>query len=184
LGQTFDRLMSPPFFPIRFADLPATITFGEVGEDDFAIGSAKVRSRWVRHTDTTLGFRIEVAGSVVAYLPDHGPGCGDDADDHVPDSVLELCDGADVLIHDAQHTTEEFAPKRHWGHSSVDYAVHVGREAGARRVVLFHHDPAHTDDDLDGIELRARDLGARLGVPEVVAAREGTELVLAGSDAQ
>lgn len=181
LGETFDRLMSPPFFPIRAGDLPADISFSGLGDDDFAVGTAKVRSRWVRHTDATLGFRVEVAGRTVVYLPDHGPGCSDDHDDHIPDAVLELCDGADVLIHDAQHTTEEFGPKRHWGHSTVDYAVHVGREAGVRHVVLFHHDPSHTDDDLDRIERDARDLGARIGVAEVSAAREGSEIVLGGS---
>ncbi|MFM7225810.1 MAG: MBL fold metallo-hydrolase [Actinomycetota bacterium] len=137
LGDVFGRMMGSPFFPIGPSDLAADVCFSEVADDDFAIGPAKVRSRWVRHTDPTLGFRVEVAGRVVVYLPDHGQACGDHGDDHVPDAVLELCDGADVLIHDAQHTTEEFGPKRHWGHCTVDYALHVGREAGARHVVLF-----------------------------------------------
>ena len=65
--------------------------------------------------------------------------------------MLELCDGVDLLIHDAQHTREEYEPKRHWGHCTVDYAVHVAREAGARSLVLFHHDPLHGDDDMDRI---------------------------------
>lgn len=181
LSEVLDRLMGPPFFPIRARDLAAEVAFREVGEDDFAVGSAKVRSRWLRHTDATLGFRVEVAGAVVAYLPDHGQGCSDHADDHIPDGVLELCDGADVLIHDAQHTVEEFAPKRHWGHSTVDYALHVGREAGVREVVLFHHDPAHTDADLDRIEAVACDLGSRLGLAGVTAAREGSALSLSGT---
>ena len=93
--------------------------------------------------------------------------------------MLELCDGVDVLIHDAQHTRAEYEPKRHWGHCTVDYAVHVAREAGARRLVLFHHDPAHGDDDLDVIERVAR----RLRRPhrrrrEVIAAYEGLEIEL------
>jgi ribonuclease BN (tRNA processing enzyme) len=144
-----------------------------VGEDDFAVGSAKVRSRWVRHTDATLGFRVEVAGRVIVYIPDHGQACGDHSDDHVPDAVLELCDGADLLIHDAQHTTDEFEPKRHWGHSTVDYALQ-----GVREVVLFHHDPAHDDADLDRIEREARELGSRLGLAGVTAAREGADVLL------
>ena len=74
-----------------------------------------------------------------------------DADDYVPPEVLELCDGVDVLIHDAQHTRDEYEPKRHWGHCTVDYAVLVAREAGARNLVLFHHDPVHGDDEMDTI---------------------------------
>jgi ribonuclease BN (tRNA processing enzyme) len=93
--------------------------------------------------------------------------------------MLELCDGVDVLIHDAQHTHEEYGPKRHWGHCTVEYAVHVARESGARKLVLFHHDPAHDDDALDLIARNAQEYAARSNAPEVVAAYEGLELALA-----
>ena len=120
----------------------ADVRFHDTGDDDFPIGLAKVRSRFVRHVGLTLGFRVEWGGRSVAYVPDHGPGCcPDDPDDYVPHDILELCDGVDLLIHDAQHTPDEYEPKRHWGHSTVDYAVHVARESGAKQLVLFHHDP-------------------------------------------
>ena len=93
--------------------------------------------------------------------------------------MLELCDGVDVLIHDAQHTLDEYEPKRHWGHCTVDYAVHVAREAGARSLVLFHHDPLHGDDDMDRIASDAGELAARMGVPELTVARDGLRLQLA-----
>jgi phosphoribosyl 1,2-cyclic phosphodiesterase len=180
LGQVFERLMSPPFFPINPGQLAGDVRFHDTGEDDFPVGGAKVRSRWVRHVGPTLGFRVDWNGVSVAYIPDHGPGCNpDDADDYVPHEMLELCDGVDVLIHDAQHTSAEWAPKRHWGHCTVDYAIHVAREAGARRLVLFHHDPAHGDDALDHIEVAAQDTASHLGAPEVAAAYEGMELELA-----
>jgi phosphoribosyl 1,2-cyclic phosphodiesterase len=180
LGQVFEQLMSPPFFPIVPRQLAGDVRFHDTGEDDFPVNGAKVRSRWVRHVGPTLGFRVDWNGVSVAYIPDHGPGCNpDDADDYVPHEMLELCDGVDVLIHDAQHTASEWAPKRHWGHCTVDYAIHVAREAGARRLVLFHHDPAHGDDDLDHIEVTAQDAASHLGAPEVVAAYEGMELELA-----
>jgi ribonuclease BN (tRNA processing enzyme) len=98
------------------------------------------------------------------------------ADDYVPPEMLELCDGVDVLIHDAQHTAAEYEAKRHWGHCTIEYAVRVARESGARRLVLFHHDPAHNDADLDAIECSAQDFSARLGGPEVTAAYEGLEI--------
>ncbi len=182
LGEVFAQMMRPPFFPITPNQLGAEVRFHGTGEDDFPIGSAKVRSRWVRHVGPTLGFRVELNGVSVAYVPDHGPGCTPEfADDYIPHEMLELCDGVDVLIHDAQHTRAEYEPKRNWGHCTVDYAVHVAREAGARHLVLFHHDPAHSDDDIDAIEKGAADFAAHIGAPPVTAAYDGMQIELSRS---
>jgi phosphoribosyl 1,2-cyclic phosphodiesterase len=179
LCDVFADLMRPPFFPIRPDGLMGDVRFHDTGDDDFPIGLAKVRSRWVRHVGPTLGFRVDWNGVSVAYVPDHGPGCcPDDPDDYVPHEILELCDGVDLLIHDAQHTAEEYGPKRHWGHSTIEYALHVARESGARKLALFHHDPAHGDGDLDRIGVQAADESAHRGGPEVVAAFEGLEFDL------
>jgi phosphoribosyl 1,2-cyclic phosphodiesterase len=181
LGEVFSQLMCPPYFPITPSQLAGDVRFHDTGDDDFPVGGAKVRSRWVRHVGPTLGFRVDWNGVSVAYIPDHGPGCNpEDPDDYVPHEMLELCDGVDVVIHDAQHTAAEWGPKRHWGHCTVDYAIHVAREAGARQLVLFHHDPAHGDGVLGEIETAAQDTAAGLiGAPEVIAAYEGLELALA-----
>lgn len=174
LGEVFAGVMRPPYFPILPDELRGAVAFQGVGADDFALNGAKVRTRWVRHTDPTLGFRVEIEGVVVAYLSDHGPGTvADDPDDYVPREVLELCDGADLVIHDAQHTLAEYQLKRTWGHCTIDYAVHVAREAGARELALFHHCPGHGDDKVDEILRDARDLVARIGGPEVFAAADG-----------
>ena len=174
LGEVFDGVMSPPYFPITHEELRGNVAFESVGRDDFAVNGAKVKARWVRHTDPTLGFRVEMEGFAVAYLPDHGPGTvADDPDLYIPDDVLELVDGVDLLIHDAQHTTSEYELKRTWGHCTVDYAIHVAREAGAKELALFHHCPSHGDDQLDDILRDARDLAARTGGPEVIAASDG-----------
>jgi phosphoribosyl 1,2-cyclic phosphodiesterase len=178
LSEVFAGVMRPPYFPITPDGLSGTVNFVDVDNDEFPVNGAKVRSRWVRHTDPTLGFRVEVEGTSVAYISDHGPGCApDDADEFVPDDVLELCDGVDVLMHDAQHTHDEFESKRHFGHSSVDYAVHVAREAGARKLVMFHHCPTHSDSAIDQILGHARDVAATgANGPEVIAAHEGLVL--------
>jgi phosphoribosyl 1,2-cyclic phosphodiesterase len=177
LREVFTGVMSPPYFPITPADLGGSVTFHDVGVDDFAINGAKVRSRWVRHTDPTLGHRIDLEGVSAAYISDHGPGCNpDDADDHIPQSVLELCDGVDVLMHDAQHTSTEYETKRHFGHSTIEYAVHVAREAGVRHLVLFHHCPSHSDDAIDEILMHARELASAAPGLEVSAAAEGLML--------
>jgi phosphoribosyl 1,2-cyclic phosphodiesterase len=179
LGDVFTQMMQPPFFPIRPDQLAGAVRFHDTGDDDFPIGDAKVRSRWVRHVGPTLGFRVDLHGVSVAYIPDHGPGCcPDDPDDYVPQEMLELCDGVDLLIHDAQHTHDEYGPKRHWGHCTIEYAVHVARESGARKLALFHHDPQHGDDQLDEIWRAAQDHAASVNAPEVVASYEGMELTL------
>ena len=180
IGEVFGGMMCPPYFPIRTSDLAAALTFQDAGNDDFPIGTAKVRSRWIRHCGPTLGYRLEVNGISIAYLSDHGQGCVEgQSDDFVPQEVLDLCDGVDLLIHDAQHTKEEFEQKRHWGHCTIDYAVHVARESGAQRLALFHHDPAHSDDQVDEILRDARDSAARTSAVEVLAASEGLCLNLA-----
>jgi ribonuclease BN (tRNA processing enzyme) len=102
----------------------------------------------------------------------------EDPDDYVPNEVLELCDGVDVLIHDAQHTKAEYEVKRHFGHSTIEYAVHVAREAGVRTLALFHHCPTHSDNDLDRILDHARELAAATDGPEIIAAHEGMTLEL------
>jgi phosphoribosyl 1,2-cyclic phosphodiesterase len=174
LDAVFGGVMCPPYFPITPDELHGTVRFHGAGNDDFAVNGAKVRSRWIRHTSPTIGFRVDVEGQSVAYVSDHGPGCSDDPDDFIPPDVLDLADGVDVLIHDAQHTCEEFEAKRHFGHSSVDYAVHVARQAGARRLMLFHHCPSHSDDNVDLMHLYARALAEHgSGDVEVLAAREG-----------
>jgi phosphoribosyl 1,2-cyclic phosphodiesterase len=181
LDEVFTGVMRPPYFPIRPDQLAGLVRFHDAGTDDFAVNGAKVRSRWVRHTGPTLGFRVEVEGVSVAYISDHGPGCyPEDADDYVPPDVLEVCDGVDLLIHDAQHTSPEYEKKRTWGHCTIEYAIHVAREAGAGRLALFHHCPTHGDDDLDTILRDAQDLVARRGGPEILAARDGMQVELGG----
>jgi ribonuclease BN (tRNA processing enzyme) len=96
-----------------------------------------------------------------------------DGSHEVSDAVLELCEGADLLIHDAQYTVEEFPAKSTWGHCTPDFAVHVAKEAGVRRLALFHHDPTHHDDAVDEILVGARRLAAGSCLDEVVAAHEG-----------
>ncbi len=174
LDAVFAGVMSQPYFPITPDELHGTVRFHGAGTDDFAVNGAKVRSRWVRHTSPTIGFRVDVEGLSVAYVSDHGPGCSDDRDDFVPDDILELADGVDLLIHDAQHTCEEFDNKRHFGHSTIDYAVHVAHEAGAQRLALFHHCPSHSDDQVDLMHLYAGAQAERVTDNlEVLAAREG-----------
>ena len=173
LHEVFGGFMRPPYFPVQFTDLRGDIRFHDVLDDDIAIGSAKVKVRPVPHCGPTVGYRVDWDGTSVAYISDHQAPV---TLDRVADSVLELCEGVDLLIHDAQYTPDEFQVKAHWGHCTVDYAVLVAKEAGARKLCLFHHDPAHDDDTMDRLLEGAQAEGARLGVDEVIAASEGLTL--------
>jgi phosphoribosyl 1,2-cyclic phosphodiesterase len=178
LSDAFHRFICPPFFPVTVEQLYGQMTFYDAGDTDLVLDGAKVRVRPVPHVGANNGYRVEMGGASVAYLSDHQMPL--DGTHSVSEDVLELCDGVDVLIHDAQYTPEEFAEKAHWGHCTVDYAVFVAREAGAKRLVLFHHDPARTDDQLDVLLDRARDQASATAVSEVVAAYEGLTISLCG----
>jgi phosphoribosyl 1,2-cyclic phosphodiesterase len=178
LDEAFHRFVCPPYFPVTIEQLYGQITFHDVSDTDVAIGGAKVRVRTVPHVGSTNGYRVEMGGAAVAYLSDHQ--MPHDGSHVVSDEVLELCDGADLVIHDAQFTRAEFEEKYYWGHCTVEYAVFVAQEAGARRLALFHHDPAHSDDQLDAILQQARDAAADTALDEVIAAYEGLTVSLAG----
>ncbi len=174
LASVMNDFIRPPYFPVTCSELRGDIAFHEVLKDDLTIGGADVMVRPVPHCGPTVGYRVQWAGATVTYISDHQAPVGLDS---VADSVLELAEGADLLIHDAQYTPSEFAEKAHWGHCTVEYAVKVAKEAGARRLVLFHHDPAHGDDVMDLLLAGAR-TEAGIGGPDVLAAYEGLQLSL------
>lgn len=175
VAEMFEGFMRPPYFPVRAADLFGDIAFHDVANTDLTWGPANIMVRDVPHVGSTNGYRIDVGDHSIAYISDHQQPIDGGG---VAESVLELCDGVDLLIHDAQYDPDEFARKSNWGHCTVGYAVRVAAESGARRLALFHHDPSHDDADIDRILLTAQALAAELGVPEVIAAAEGTTVVL------
>jgi len=176
LEAAFDEFMRPPFFPVRVRDLLGEIVFHDLVDADIPIGNAKVRARSVPHTGSTNGYRVEWGGASVAYISDHqSPAVDGHEGDTIAESVLELCDGVDVLIHDAQYWASEWTAKRDWGHCTADYAARVARESGARRLVLFHHDPGHDDAEVDRM---LQHVQADAGVDEVIAAAEGLTISL------
>jgi phosphoribosyl 1,2-cyclic phosphodiesterase len=170
LGDAFAHFMRPPFFPVTTKDLLGDIHFHDVWDEDLELDGAKVKVRSVPHVGLTNGYRIDMGGASVAYISDHQMPL--DGSHTVAEGVRELVDGVDLLIHDAQYTVDEFPQKATWGHCTTDYAVHVAREAGARRLVLFHHDPTHDDDFVDTMVARARSLADGSGI-EVLGAQEG-----------
>jgi len=173
--QVFADTIRPPLFPIHFAMFPGMVDFHEVGDQEFQIGEARVMSRLIPHVGNTLGYRIEWKGRSVAYLSDHQ--MPPDGSFSAPPGVFDLCHGADLLIHDAQYTPEEFATKSDWGHCTPEFAVWLAEKSEVKQLALFHHDPAHDDDTLDEILAPVISCGQAGGV-RVFAARERTSVTL------
>ena len=181
LRARLTRYLSPPLFPIRLRDLRANFEFHDAPDEPFQIGPFTVKADEVIHPGATLGYRISQNGRSLAYLSDHEPalGTGDDDGDPAWVSGLRLALGADALIHDAQYTQAERAERMGWGHSSAPEAVAFARRAGVGKLVMFHHDPARTDDQMDALTADSVSRAASTANgPEVTAGREGDLLFL------
>jgi phosphoribosyl 1,2-cyclic phosphodiesterase len=185
-GGSVEEVMAdtikPPLFPVTLEQLPGSISFVEATDTEFTLSGrdpqaepVEVMTRLIPHVGATAGYRITWKQISVSYLSDHQQPI--DGSMTVAPGALELCAGADVVIHDAQYTPEEFATKRDWGHCTIDYAINVAVQAGAKMLVLFHHDPAHHDDLVDQLAREAAARGCEHGL-EVVAAFEGMTLQL------
>jgi len=179
LSARIERYMSPPLFPVLIRDAPAALHFHDVPDEPWSIGSATVSAQHVVHPGPTVAYRVEADGAVIAYAPDHEPALGGPLVDGRSAwiSGLDAAGGADVLFHDAQYSEDEYLEHVGWGHSSVADAVAFARLAGVRRLLLFHHDPLHSDAGLRLLELRARELWPDADEPPEMAV-EGAELVV------
>ena len=143
--------LSPPLFPVALSDIPSTLTFHNASEEPVVIGSATVRAANVAHQGPTVGYRIEEGGRSLAYLPDHEPSLGVELGDQPPSWISghDVARDVDVLFHDAQYGDDEYPNHVGWGHSAFEHVIRFARKADVGTVVLFHHDPYHTDDELD-----------------------------------
>jgi phosphoribosyl 1,2-cyclic phosphodiesterase len=177
LRERIARAFSPPLFPIELADVPARVNFRDTPRESWSIGNAIVRAELVVHPGPTVGYRIESADGTLAYLPDHEPALTGPIKERSSDwlSGASLAAGADLLVHDAQFSEEEYATRVGWGHSSGADAHAFGEAAGARQLVLFHHDPSHDDSWLDANGERAQLLVSTSGFAPTLA-REGMML--------
>ena len=179
LEERVRRSFSPPLFPIDLRDLPARVRFRDLPREPWELGGATLTANLVLHPGPTVGFRIETPEASFAYLPDHEPALAGIADRPIEwISGGLIAERVDLLVHDAQYSEEEYPGKVGWGHSSMEDAVAFKRAVGAQRLVLFHHDPLHTDESLAALEERAQSLaGSTEDQPTI--AREGMVLELA-----
>jgi len=172
------RSFSPPLFPLDLRDVPARVTFHDLPGEPWQAGGITLFADLVLHPGPTVGFRIETGRSTFAYLPDHEPAlAGIEGRPLDWISAGALAHRADLILHDAQYSEDEYDARIGWGHSSVADAVAFARAAGAGRLVLFHHEPEHSDRALESLEDRARELTRSDALPPLLA-REGMTLDL------
>jgi phosphoribosyl 1,2-cyclic phosphodiesterase len=179
LEERIARYLSPPLFPVHLSEVPSIPIFHDVPDGEVEIGGARIVGEPISHQGPTVGYRISENGRTLAYLPDHEPVRGGNLREIDPAWISghALAKGADALLHDSQYFEDEYRQKVGWGHSSIDQVVTFGRIAGVERLLLFHHDPLHTDERLESKLALAKELwGDARGGPEL--AREGMEIDL------
>ena len=173
LRTRLTRYLSPPLFPVRLRDVAAKLELHDVPMTQFEIGGFRVSGQMVIHPGQTIGYRLTDGTATLAYLPDHEPALGANGTptDAAWTSGHDLAADADLLIHDTQYTADEYEERVGWGHSRISDAVGLARMARAKRLVTFHHDPAHDDSELDQMVDEGRAIaGDEL---EILPGREG-----------
>ena len=162
--------MASPYFPVNLAHLHARRDFYDIGNGCLHMEDGiHIKTAYLNHPQGCLGFRVETKEGVLVYATDNEPG-----DVNFDKAVRKLAEGADILIYDAQYLPEEYAARRRgWGHSHWREAVNVVMESGAKELILYHHDPDHTDAIVDKVVQDARNY-----YPKVRAAAEGLEIRL------
>jgi ribonuclease BN (tRNA processing enzyme) len=172
--------MGPLYFPVPYEALSARITYQHLDQGHWEHDGVRMRSMRMRHTASTVGYRVEAFGKSVAFIPDNELVGGDYP---VPtrwmDDLIDFISGADLLFHDAMYTEEEYRSREGWGHSTFTQVLELAAESGVKRLQFFHHHPARTDQELDDIVQRFREAVAERGLDvQVDAASESSVLTL------
>lgn len=164
-------------FPVSIEDIPANVRYEKPDGPVWRIGSAQIRRVQLNHPGGSQGFRIDDEdGTSLAYLTDNELGA-QPARQITTEELARFADGVDVLIHDSQYLQTDMPHKRGWGHSVVDEVLRLGVLASPKRLVLYHHDPERTDDELDAIGERSSHwIKERSRSTELVVASEGLTL--------
>jgi ribonuclease BN (tRNA processing enzyme) len=182
LRNRLARYLSAPLTPVDIRELPCELDFRRCPHSEWDLGSARIRAEAVTHRGPTLGFRIEEDDTSLCYLPDHEPALIESIDrlDTEWISGYSLARGASLLIHDAQYTDAEYPSHRGWGHSAISHTVQFADRCDVRQTLLFHHDPGHSDDQLDAALDEAREHALELGgdPQSITMASDGAELLV------
>jgi phosphoribosyl 1,2-cyclic phosphodiesterase len=182
LEERIARYISAPLSPVEVRELPCDVNFRDTPATEWQIGPATIRAEAVTHRGPTLGYRITDGDTTLTYISDHEPGLGAPLESLETEwiSGFDLARETDLLIHDCQYTDEEYPDHVGWGHSKLSDTLLFARRVEARRLLLFHHDPLHSDDFLDRFNETAQErwieLGGGNGAVEMAAESQETEI--------
>jgi phosphoribosyl 1,2-cyclic phosphodiesterase len=176
----FAGQMGPIYFPVPFSVVAATMSFSHLNEGEIEIGSAKLTTMRVKHPSYVIGYKIEVGGKTICFIPDDEiEGDMYDVGGDWYSRLVDFVKGADLLIHDSMYTDEEYVTRAGWGHSTFTQSLKLAEDGEVKKLLFFHHDPTRSDDELDGIVNRIRDEALARGCAvEMEAAAEGIEIKL------
>jgi len=192
--DVFSKQHHPHNFPIPFESLKAKISFNTLdGDDTILLNHLKIKTYQLNHPGKDLGYRFESESGTFVFLTDLAPiennylgiGWNEQAkadpksfEKKYYEGLVKFIDGANLIMHDTNFTEEEIKNKRHWGHSTPDDAIKLAFRINIPpTVILSHHDPFHTDKDMDNIYQYSKDLGKKMGV-DILVAKEGGEFTL------
>ena len=149
--EILEGQMMAPYYPISFDFLSAAREFAEIGEHPIRHGNMTIHAFPLHHPQGATGYRIESGGATIVHASDveHG-------NPHLDSVLREYAQNADVLVYDAQYSPEEYASKKGWGHSTWLEAAQVAMDARVKHLILFHHDPSHSDEIVSDLVLQAR----------------------------
>lgn len=172
------RYLSPPLFPVSVREILSDLHFHEIPFGCIEIGEFSITAQLVIHLNPTVGYRVDAQDGVFAFLPDHEPALGARGfpDDPTWLSGYDLAKQADLLVHDAQYTAEEYQSRVGFGHSSIEDAFRFAQLAQVKQLATFHHDPSHSDDMLD--DMMAQTVSAIQPAFTVTPGKEGAVLEL------
>lgn len=179
LKYTFDNKMGDGFFPIKFDDLRAEISYlGQLIKGPLEIDGVIIDSVPLHHPQGGMGFRFREGDKTFVFITDNELR-GESWEGRTPDIYAEFSRNADILVHDCQYTPEEIEIRKGWGHSDYDAVYELASKAHVKKLILFHHDPARTDSQVKAIEKKCTDRALKENSSvEFIAARENTEFEL------
>ena len=149
LKDIFEAQFSHNYWPVRYEELAAKIEYNQIKETELNLGDGLVvTSKFLHHPVICLGYRFNFMGKSMAVVYDHEPF----AESQENEKVVQFLKDVDLLIHDAQYTSDEYKAHLGWGHSSLDHAAKTAAEAGVKKLLFFHHEPTRTDNQLIQLE--------------------------------
>lgn len=188
--EVLKNQMESPYFPVTLSSWIADINFESIGETVIDINGVKIESSYAEHPGMTFGYRVDYKEKSIVYMPDNEPFAKYDKnlifverDEEDEDHDMEIMfledqkakffgfiNNADVLIHDAQYTPEEYSRKVGWGHSNFEFAVKAAMWGNVKHLILFHHDASRCDEDIDNMVKISRNIAVYHGSPLKITA--------------